>query len=41
VVAPLDLGNHFERDIGQRPRWALQPAGFEPVGDDLVQLFTL
>jgi hypothetical protein len=41
VVAPLDLANHFERDVGQRPRWALQPACFEPVGDDLVQLLAL
>jgi hypothetical protein len=41
AVAPLDLGNHFERDVSQRPRRALQPACFEPVTDDLVQLFTL
>ena len=41
AIAPLDFGDHFERDVGQRPGRALQPAGFEPVGDDLVQFFTL
>jgi hypothetical protein len=30
-----------QRDVGQRPGRALQPACFEPVGDDLMQLLAL
>ena len=37
MIPSLDLGDDFNRHVGQRPGWALQPARLEALGDDVVQ----